>query len=97
MTTTKELQLLADELTDVMPPPKSVTAMNGKIVGSGVWKVAPIGSGAYALRIEYKQADGTTVTVRPEREVSGFPNTLRQSLEFMISVHAATRHHWLPV
>lgn len=97
MTTTKELQALADELTIVMPPPKSVRGANDTTVGSGVWKIAPIGSGAFALRIEYKKADGSTITVRPEKEVSGFPNTLRQSLEFLISLNVATKHLWLPV
>lgn len=94
MTTTRELQLLADELTDVFPPPKSIAPQQLPTVGHGKWKVVPIGAGSFALRVEYTDAEGESVVMRAEREIAGFPNTLRQSLEFMLSIYSSTRHGW---
>lgn len=74
-----------------------MVSQNRQVSGRGKWKIVPIGGGAFALRIEYPTADGDTFVVRAEREISGFANSLRQSLEFMLSVHSATRHHWIPV
>lgn len=95
MTTMKELQLLADGLTELLPPPASPKGVQSVKSGTGRWTIVPIGSGSYALRIEYRDRENNVVTVRAEREIAGFPSTLRQSLEFMLSVHSATRHHWL--
>jgi hypothetical protein len=97
MTTIKELQVLADGLTKLMPPPALPPNVQTVKSGTGRWAIVPIGSGSYALRIEYKDKDNNTITVRAEREITGFPSSLKQSLEFMLSVHSATRHRWLPV
>lgn len=94
MTTTRDLQLLADELTEVFPPPHTVAAQQLAIVGRGKWKIVPIGGGSFALRIEYTDSRGEEVVMRAEREIAGFPNTLRQSLEFMLSVYSSTRYGW---
>jgi hypothetical protein len=97
MTTISELQILADELTELLPPPTRPAGVNLVVVGSGKWKIVPVGSGSYAMRIEYEHPDGHSFVVRSEKEIAGFPNALRQSLEFMVTLHTATRHHWLPV
>lgn len=94
MTTTKELQRLADELTDAFPPPPTIAPRQLAVVGRGRWKVVPIGGGSFALRIEYTDTRGNEVIMRAEREIAGFPNTLRQSLEFMLSVYSSTRYGW---
>jgi hypothetical protein len=97
MTTIKELQILADELTQLLPPPIRPQGVNLVVAGTGRWKIVPIGSGSYAMRIEYEHPDGDTFIVRAEKEIAGFPSSLRQSLDFMVTLHTATRHQWLPV
>ena len=92
-----ELQILADELTALLPPPQRPLGVNLVVAGTGKWKIVPVGSGSYAMRIEYQHPEGSTFIVRSEKEIAGFPNALRQSLEFMVDLHTATRHYWLPV
>lgn len=98
MATLIDLQLLADKLTKVAPPPQDLT--NGKdqfIVGSGKWKVEMVGAGFYAVRIEYDTTQNKKIVMKADRELRGFSQNLAQSLEFAEFVANPHRHHWLPV
>jgi hypothetical protein len=97
MTTISDLQVLADELTELTPPPTQPRGLNTAIAGTGRWKVVPIGGGGYALRIEYDDHINGTIIGRADPEISGFASMLRQSLAFMVSVNKASRFHWIPV
>jgi hypothetical protein len=98
MATLIDLQLLADKLTKVAPPPQDLTSDKHKfIVGSGRWKVEMVGGGFYAVRIEYDTTQNQKVVMKAERELRGFSQNLAQSLEFAEFVANPNRHHWLPV
>ena len=98
MATLNDLQILADKLTKISPPPQDLT--NGKdkfIVGSGRWKVEMVGAGFYAVRIEYDTTQNKKVVMKAKQELRGFADTLAQSLKFAEFVANPSRHHWLPV
>ncbi len=97
MTTHKDLQVLADQLTQLTPPPSQPLGLNNAKPGTGKWKIVPIGAGGFALRIEYEHVEGGTVIGRADPEISGFASSIRQSLSFMLSVTRASRFHWHPV
>jgi hypothetical protein len=96
MTTHSDLQVLADQLTELTPPPTQPLGLNNAKPGTGKWKVVPIGAGGYALRIEYENLDGGLVIGRADPEISGFASNIRQSLSFMLSVTRASRFYWHP-
>jgi len=98
MATLIDLQLLADKLTLVAPPPQDLT--NGKdqfVRGSGRWKVEMVGGGFYAVRIEYDTTQNQKVVMKANQELRGFSQNLEQSLKFAEFVANPHRHHWLPV
>lgn len=97
MTTIEQLQVLADELTDVFPPPKVPLGVNSVIAGTGKWRVMRIGGGCYAVRIEYQRSDGTTVTVKSSEEIVGYPSNVTTAIRFALQMGNASRHFWLPL
>jgi hypothetical protein len=98
MTTLNDLQILADRLTKVSPPPQDLTNKKDQfIVGSGRWKVEMVGAGFYAVRIEYDTTQNKKVVMKADQELRGFADTLSQSLRFAEFIANPSRHHWLPV
>jgi hypothetical protein len=98
MATLLDLQLLADKLTKVAPPPQDLPSDKYKfIVGSGRWKVEMVGAGFYAVRIEYETTQNQKIVMKADRELRGFSQNLAQSLEFAEFVANPNRHHWLPI
>jgi hypothetical protein len=98
MATLIDLQLLADKLTLVAPPPQDLKNGTDQFVqGSGRWKVEMVGAGFYAVRIEYETTQNKKVVMKAEQELRGFSQNLAQSLEFAEFVANPHRHHWLPV
>jgi hypothetical protein len=97
MATLSQLQILADKLTKVSPPPQDLT--NGKdqfVKGSGRWKVEMVGAGFYAVRIEYDTTQNKKVVMKANHELRGFSENLAQSLKFAEFVAQPSRHYWLP-
>lgn len=97
MATITELEILADQLTEVVPPPTNPKGQANTIPGTGRWVIAKTGAGTYALRIEYDTASGAKLVVRQQTELKGFADTLAQAMRFTIEVATADRHHWLAV
>ena len=98
MATLKDLQILADKLTIVAPPPQDLTNNKDQfIVGSGRCKVEMVGAGFYAVRIEYDTTQNQKVVMKANQELRGFSESLAQSLKFAEFVANPHRHHWLPV
>lgn len=88
------LQKLADELTEVSPPPPRPMGMNFIVPDSGRWVVVKVGSGMYAIRPEYDDTRGQKVIVTHNGEVRGFAPAIETALKFAISIGASSRHHW---
>jgi hypothetical protein len=93
MATLKDIQTLADELTQVAPPPIRPIGVN--FVGTnGRWKAETVGSGLYALRAEYDLANGETVTIKMNDEIVGFPSTIVPAIKFSIMVANSSKFFW---
>jgi hypothetical protein len=93
MATLKDIQILADELTQVAPPPARPKGVN--FVGAnGRWKAETVGSGLYALRAEYDLADGETITIRMDDEMVGFPSTIIPAIKFSIMLASCNQFFW---
>lgn len=93
MATLKDIQILADELTQISPPPTRPKGVN--FVGSnGRWKVETVGTGMYALRAEYDLADGEVVVVRMNDEIIGFPTALVSAIKFAIMLASCETYYW---
>lgn len=90
------LQKLADELTEVAPPPKSPHGLN-MAVKRGRWIVQKVGAGMYAIRAEYQTEQNTAVVVKIDDEMSGFAKALVTAMKFAIQIASSSRHYWLPV
>lgn len=97
MATISELENLAHQLTEAMPPPNTAKGTANIIPGTGRWVVAKTGAGTYALRIEYDTASGDKLIVRQQTELKGFADTLAQAMRFTLEVATANRHYWMPV
>ena len=97
MATISDLEILADRLTEEMPPPPQLAGVVNTIPGTGRWIIARTGAGTYALRIEYQTAAGELIVVRQQSELKGFPDTLAQAIRFTLEVATASRHYWIPV
>ena len=93
MATLKDIQILADELTQVSPPPARPKGVN--FIGTnGRWKVETVGTGMYALRAEYDLADGEVVVVKINDEIVGFPSALVSAIKFAIMLSSCDKYFW---
>lgn len=93
MATLKEMQILADELTQVSPPPTRPKGVN--FIGTnGRWKVETVGTGMYALRAQFDLADGEVVIVRIQDEIIGFPSALISAMKFAIMLASCDKFLW---
>lgn len=93
MATLKEIQILADELTELAPPPTRPKGVN--FFGTnGRWKVEAVGTGMYALRAEYDLADGEVVVVKINDEIIGFPSALVSAIKFAIMLASCNKYFW---
>jgi hypothetical protein len=97
MATISELENLAEQMTQTLPPPERPQTKLNIMPGTGRWVIAKTGAGTYALRIEYTTAGGGTVTVRQQTELKGFADALAQAMRFAIEVATAHRHSWIAV
>ena len=70
--TIEQLQKLADDLTEVSPPPIQPIGLNGVLPHSGKWIVVKVGSGLYAVRPEYEDGLGGVIVGKHNDEVKGF-------------------------
>jgi hypothetical protein len=97
MATTPNINLdeLVDQLNAVYPPPIELCAAMNPLAGSGRWVLHRVGAGLYAVRAEYKLADGSTVQARQGNEMVGLPSGLATSLRFTLGIVGATRHEWV--
>lgn len=91
----ERLQKLADELTEVAPPPKKPNGIDEGLK-NGRWVVQRTGIGMYAIRAEYETTNNTIVTIRIDDEMRGFANSLVTAIKFSIQIASSTRHYWLP-
>jgi hypothetical protein len=93
MATLKDIQILADELTQLSPPPARPKGVN--FIGTnGRWKVETVGTGMYALRAEYDLADGEVVVVRINDEILGFASALVSAIKFSIMLSSCDKYFW---
>ena len=93
MATLKEIQILADELTQVSPPPARPKGAN--FIGTnGRWKVETVGTGMYALRAEYDLADGEVVVVKITDEIIGFASAFVSAIKFAIMLASCDKYYW---
>lgn len=97
MATLNDLQILADELTQVSPPPQQPKGVNFISENNGRWVIERTGAGMYAVRAEYKLADDDTRTIKIEHEMTGYPNSLVSALKFAIMIGNAQTHYWSAV
>lgn len=96
MATLNELQILADELTQISPPPKQPKGVNFIAENDGRWVIERTGAGMYAVRAEYKLADETR-TIKMEHEMTGYPNSLMSALKFAIMISTSSTFFWSAV
>ena len=94
--TIEQLQKLADELTEVSPPPIQPIGLNGALPHSGKWIVVKVGLGLYAVRPEYEDGLGGVIVGKHNDEVKGFAQVVMTALRFAISISSASRHRWSP-
>jgi hypothetical protein len=93
MTTLKEIQILADELTQVSPPPARPKGAN--FVGTNArWKAETVGGGMYALRAEYDLANNEVVVMKINDEIVGFPSALVSAIKFSIMLASCNKYFW---
>jgi hypothetical protein len=97
MTTSSDLQLLCDELTQIFPPPQNPKGVNFVEEGTGRWVIARVGSGMYAVQAEYKDHRGGTIQVKMENQITGFAPAVMTALKFSISVADSHRYGWSAV
>lgn len=94
--TIEQLQKLADDLTEVSPPPIQPIGLNGVLPHSGRWIVVKVGSGLYAVRPEYEDGLGGVIVGKHNDEVKGFAPAVMTALRFAISICSASSHRWSP-
>ena len=94
MATLNDLQILADELTQVSPPPQQPKGANFIAQNSGRWVIARTGAGMYAVRAEYTMLDEEVRTIKIEHEITGYPNSLVSALKFAIMIASASTFYW---
>ena len=94
MATLNDLQILADELTQVSPPPQQPKGVNFIAEQNGRWVIVRTGAGMYAVRAEYKLADDDTRTIKMEHEMTGYPNSLVSALKFATMIASASTFYW---
>ena len=92
----EKLQILADDLTKVSPPPNRPTGLNYIVEGTGKWVVVKVGSGMYAIRPEYEDSRGGKVVATQNGEIRGFAPAIETALRFAISIANSHRHYWTP-
>lgn len=98
MTTSKELSLLLDRLTEVSPPPRLPLGINAPIVeGSGKWVTQPSGAGGYVVRARYQTRNGGEVIVRVSDELRGAPSVIAKAVRFAIQLAESDRRYWVLV
>lgn len=97
MATTEQLNLLADELTQAMPPPRQLAGIQNVIPGTGRWVIVRVGGGTFAVRAQFDSPTGEPVICRTADEVRGYASTVATSLRFAIQVATASRHNWIRV
>jgi hypothetical protein len=97
MSSITEINLLIEELNQVAPPPKLPKGVNNVRENSGLWKLALLGAGLYALRAVYEDKQGNPIEVRMENEVKGFLPAVTIAVRFSLSIMSSSRHHWMPV
>ena len=90
----EQLQVLADELTEVSPPPPKPKGLNFVVAGSGRWVVVKSGSGMFAIRPEYDDGRGGRVVATHNGEIRGFAPAIKTALMFAISIANSSRHYW---
>lgn len=94
MATLNDLQLLADELSEVAPPPTKPQGLNFVVPNSGKWKVQRTGAGMYAIRAEYQVNEHETRIVKMENEMTGYPTALMSALKFAVMIANASTYYW---
>lgn len=95
MSNTQELEILAERMTEAMPPPERPIGVNYVVPGSGRWKVARIGAGQYAIRAIYKSSlNNSEIEIRMADEIRGYPTAVATALRFAVSVAEAGRMSW---
>lgn len=92
--TIEQLQKLADQLTTVAPPPSIPKGLNFAVPDSGRWVVVKAGSGMFAVRPEYEDKRGGSITATTNGEIRGFAPAIETALMFALSIHTASRHYW---
>lgn len=95
-----ELQVLADRLTELAPPPALPKGVNMIAPNTGRWVVKRVGAGFYALRAHYDHTDPEVVEpieVTIANELRGYPSTMATALHFSVTVLDSPRHQWLRV
>ena len=94
MATLNDLQILADELTQISPPPKQPKGVNFIAENNGRWVIVRTGAGMYAVRAEYTLLDQVARTIKMEHEMTGYPNSLVSALKFAIMIASASTFFW---
>lgn len=94
MATLNDIQILADELTLVSPPPAKPKGVNFTPTGNGRWIVQRTGAGMFALRAEYPISQNETCVIKIDSEITGYPNALISALKFAIMIAKSSTYFW---
>lgn len=97
MASISNLQELADQLTQCLPPPQQPKGIDRVDLMNGRWVVAKTGMGMFAIRAEYTTTQGEVVMYRQDDEIMGYPQAVVASLKFAIQVGNSHRHYWQAV
>lgn len=93
-----QLDDLARDMTEVVPPPHEPPTNDPRIVrGSGRWIAVRTGGGQYAVRVEYTTVTGEVVSFAPEGEIRGYPETVANAMRFVMLYAEPGRYNWVAV
>lgn len=92
-----EIDALVAELTQLMPPPKTLQGVTVPIDATRSWFIEDVGGGFLALRARYVcNVTGNVVNAEPTNEIVGRPTSLLTALRFTVDLARAStaRFDW---
>lgn len=89
-----ELDELARELGQIMPPPRAPQGLRIPDGSVGSWFIDNVWPGYYALRAQYVTPDGDVVVGEPDRKLVGQPQALLMALGFAVNLAKVNRYEW---